>query len=688
MTVLHRSAKSRGAGPPAARPSLREMMERSVWLPLLLFVLLVPWAWVKVIGCCAIILSLRAVTSLSRSATAALLGLLFAIAYLFSPYWMIPCDASRHALGPIIGNAPAAWLAAALLFATGVFWAWSSAAAVSWRGEQADRRSYREVVAPLLLAVFVIVVNFAPLYYSVPIHGDERWHMGRLRSFHAGLAPLFEVRNLPITLTVIAIVGAFLALVRRPAIHLRVLLVCAAGVAAAVSMGFLGSPNMQSWVIRYPFFSSWFQVIGAVWSASLYDEGACRVVPLTALFAIGYFVLRALRAGNVPKWSALAAALAVVTIPNLYYHATILYLEMPAVALLMVCLYYIEPLLADDPDDVRTCPGWYAFLAMGFVKETLVAVIAAVILLRIIVRVSIIARRSGPRLRSFAGEFLVCLCMSIPLGVYLFMRMFFANLRSYTPRIASLFDWSLYATAAHYLWLHFGILLFLAAAGLAVLLLKRRFLYALSLMTIFAVDFLFHLMDDPECIGLARFSLTLFAPLMAMSIAFLVWLAGRHRSALAAVAAVWLAANFVMSPVAIGGEKKPYWISSNTSLSEFYFSKRQAVTWLRDNRPDWPIVTAGTPVDADVKWYFRQLGYYPPSASIEAKPGVSPSENLRSAIAAASASGAPLVLYFRMTPGTELSDEERKVGGYDAAEVFTNRYLAIILYQASSSRRP
>jgi hypothetical protein len=194
------------------------------------------------------------------------------------------------------------------------------------------------------------------------------------------------------------------------------------------------------------------------------------------------------------------------------------------------------------------------------------------------------------------------------------------------------------------------------------------------------------MIDEKRFAGAARFDLMLLAPLTIATIEVLVRLVGRHRLALAGVAVVWIAGNMVMSPVAIGGEKEPYWISPDTITAEFYFPKREAVTWLKENRPGYPVVLAGTLFDPGLGWYFNKLDYRPPTAFVESKNGAKPMENLRNAISSASAKRAPLVLYFRMTPGPDLSEEEKVVGNYHVAQVFRNRYLSIVLYEVATPR--
>jgi|GEM_PF-6171226 len=687
MPVTHSrsNSASRHVPVPPGR-DLHGIVRRCLWLALALFVILIPWAWLKVLGLCAIIILSRSVTYLGRPAAAALLGTLFAMAYLFSPYWLIPVDARHHALGPVLGSTAAAITSATLLLIIGAVWAWFSSQAVPDLFGKASSLPLRRLVVPALLALAILVINLAPLYYGVPVQGDEDWHMWRLRNLHMGLAPIFSDANMAITLLCALAAAAFLMFFKRPAIHLRVLIVGAALLAVALWRGFLNGEGMTYLMIRYPFVSTWLHQLGPVWNTSLFDEGAYRIVPLVSVFAIGFFVLSALRAEGASRVPAFLAALAVATIPNLYYHATALYLELPAVALVTFALYHVERLLRDDAAQVRTCPGWYAILAAAFIKETLLPIIATLILLRIVVRAYIMGRERSLRPIPILRELGIALCIATPVGIYLFIRTFFGDVRAYSPQFANLTNLSLYLTAVRAVWSQFGILLILSVMGFALALRQKRWLFAFSLLALFLADFVFHLMDNARFVGMARFDLLLFAPLMVLGLEMLKWLASSREVLLTAAAVIWLAVNIPMSPVAITGERKPYWMSPDTMSCDFYFPKQQAVTWLKENRPGRPFLVGGAYVDTKLRWYLIKLDHRVQYGVVDADLGASPMENLRKAVSAASANGIRDVLYFRMTPGTELTAEERNVLGYAPVQIFANHYLAIVLYEPSTTR--
>lgn len=477
------------------------------------------------------------------------------------------------------------------------------------------------------------------------------------------------------------------AFLRWPALHVRLYVVVGLLLAAAVLFGYPGHQNLTYHMVRYPYLSCWLHLAGAVWNSSIVDEGANRMVPLVSTFAIGYFILCAVRSRGAGQLAALLAAVAMITVPNIYYHATSLYLEMPAVALMTVALAYVERLVRDEPAAVRTCPGWYALLAAGFVKETLTAILMVLIIIRLVVRLRVICSQSGNRYRAAASELVTAACMALPLGLYLLIRMYFGDVRGYSPNLLNLTNAGLYAILAKALWSQFGLLLVLACGGLLIALRQKRFLLAGSLVSVFVADLTFHFLDLPTVVGLARFDLMLFAPLAVMSMVLLQWLANRWKPVLAFTAAAWIALNFIMSPIAIGGEKKPYWTTQNMMTCDFYFPKEEAVAWLKQNRPGVQVVVGGAYSQTNILWYFAKLQYETETSVLPAKPDDTPEINLQETIRSAEFHNIPLVLYFRMTPGIGVTEAERTVRSYHVAQVFSNRYMAILLYEAPNRPR-
>jgi hypothetical protein len=406
-----------------------------------------------------------------------------------------------------------------------------------------------------------------------------------------------------------------------------------------------------------------------------------RITPLLSTIFIGLFIAWTLRKEGISRLNAILIALAFGLTPNIYYHSTILYLELAAVAALTAALYYIEPLLKNDFKQIKTCPGWYALLIAGFIKETLMIIIGGIIGIRIIVRMYILLKNKRLNRQTVFEEFAAAFCIAAPLGIYLFFRMFFSSVRSFAPNYSNLTNISLYIIAGKALWEQFAGLLILAAGGAIVCLLKKRFLMAVSLILLFVIHFVFYFLDRPEYVGLARFNLPLFSPMAVFAIVFTVWLANKNRKMVVCAGVFCIAVNLMLSPVAPGGEKKPTFAFPAMNSGEYYFPHEKAIEWLKANRPNWPVLVSGHYSKARINWYFAKAQYPCRFFVSMLKPGTPYMEGLKNTLDAAGKANIPLVLFHKANSETSLTKEELSVAGYKAVKVFKNKYSALVLYQ-------
>ncbi len=664
-----------------------ERVELFAWAPCLLLLLLAPWPVVKVLAGFALLLSLSCIVGLSRSNGIVVLGALFALAYLFSPYWLVPATATKNAIGGAIGHSAVRIATACVLFGVGTAWAWLAAGEIPRVTDRNRKDYYLGLVPPAILGLFVLLFNYAPLYNNIPVQGDEIYHVSRLATLRNILQPLFEGANLGWTVAVTALVAGFFVWPPRLAAPIKLLIVCAIGLFVCLVTDFPRGSNLESFLVRYPFVSCWFHQLGPVLMQSQLDEATFRLAPMMATFAIAWFTLWALRKEGGGTALGVFAGLAFALTPNIHYHSTILYLEMPAVALLTIALYSIESILKDSFESVRRCPGWYALIAVGFLKETVVILVLGVIGLRLLFRSWILLNERRLSTKVILDEAAAVFCMAVPLVLYLFFRMYFSDIRGYEPHFENLGNASLYAVAGRALFAQFGGVLLLVVGGVVICLLLRRFLGVVALLLLFAADFFFHFMDRPEYVGLARFNLFLFAPLAVLALWFMTWLAEKNRTAAVGVGILCLVLNLALSPVAISGEKKPMWASPlSRTAAEFYFPYVEAVDWLKVHRPHWPVLVGGAYYTKGlIYWYFQKASYHPKVLSTTLKAKTPYADGLEATITDARKNGYPLVLFHKMEGGPALTDEEKSVLGYTVVKVFRNRYLAMVLYQTESA---
>jgi hypothetical protein len=659
-----------------------------IFAVLISLTLLVPWPIVKIAAFFAVVISLTFFNSISRKLGIVLLGFLFALAYLFSPYWLYITTIKSNTTLQTIGVKPVMFITMILLILTGLIWSYLAAGNITVQVNQAGQRSFIRRVLPLAaLALLVLACNYGPLCNNVSVLGDESYHITRIRFLHTFLYWFFAAAKnlfLPAIVTLALII--LFALWKRCraetiiGIVLAGILAIYLGTVAYYSPDFAGRLDM----LRYPFLSCWFGNLGPIWRVNPYDERLFRVIPLLSAFGIGVFSWWAARKQNVTPIAAFILAFALTLTPAVYYYSTSLYLELPAVVLLLFVMYYIEPILTEDFESVRGSPGWYALMAVGFIKETLIALIAGIIVLRLLVRGFIIGKNKALTARTFLNETAAAFCIAVPSAIYILLRLAFGQpgTRAYGFSFDNIANASLFIVAAKSIWNQFGLILPIALGGLVLCIYKRRFILTFSMIALFLIHFFFHFMEKADLVGLARFNLFLFPILAVPAIIGLGWLTEKNRLAVLAAVVALLLVNILMSPVALTGEKDPLWSSpGNKVTTEYYFPLEKSVVWLKEHYPRTPVYISGAYGDSNILWYFDKIGYHPPFIQATISPDTPPVEALTAAAEQASKLGAPILIWHKMQPGPELAEKEKFVLNYKAIKELSNRNLAIVIYE-------
>lgn len=488
-----------------------------IFAVLLLVTLLVPWPMVKIAAFFAVVISLTFFNSISRSLGIVSLGFLFALAYLFSPYWLYITTVKSNTIIQTIGAKPAMIITMILLMLLGLVWSYLAAGNVPVQVNQAGQKSFIRRILPLAaLALLVLACNYGPLCNNISVLGDESYHITRIRFLHTFLYWFFAAaKNVLLPAIVFLTLLILFTLWRRfraetiIGIILAGLLAIYIGTVAYYSPDFVGRLDM----LRYPFISCWFGNLGPIWRVNPYDERLFRLLPLLSAFGIGVFGWWAARKQNVPPVASFIFAFALTLTPTIYYYSTTLYLELPSVALLFIALCFIEPIVEGDFKSVRGSPGWYALMAAGFIKENMASFIAGIIVLRLFVRAITIGKTKNINIRAILNEAAAVFCIATPIGVFIILMYAFesSNPRPYLFAYNNIANIALWLAALKSLWSQFAVLLPMAIAGLVISIIRRRFVFAFSIMFLFVFDFLFHFLERANCIGYARYNLFLFS---------------------------------------------------------------------------------------------------------------------------------------------------------------------------------
>lgn len=538
------------------------------------------------------------------------LAALMALSFLAAPYWTtVPSVA-----GQIVGLA--------VLIAGSIGWAWAAAGNVVWRTPSALQ--WRDAAWIVLV---LAAINLRALAADVPWMGDEDYHI--MQVVH-----LCETRVPVWVLTVAAVVWiAALGRLDRPADRRLLLGV----VLALATVGGSANPHLGGSLLRYPYVTRWLQgllVQGLLPVDRLfYQEALFRMVPFLSSCALAVVVAAQLR--EIPRALRIGFAAAVATIPTLLYYTSTLALEMPALVVMTAVGFAAVPLLRAPASEVRAHPAWIALLAVGFIKETVVPFLAAVVACRLLLALPRLRQR-----RAWGEEALIAGSILAPLATYIVYRRMGSVFREYGGALRNAVDLSLWQTLGGSYWVQFGPLVILALLGLVVACRRRGMGPAVLLaLAVAAAGALFFIVDEAQYVGFSRYNLVVVPAVACAATWGFAWVAGRARLAALLVVALLAGANVRLSPLYVDGSKIPGWGGSAADVAEQYYPYREAMHWLETTHRDARIFFAGLGYPYYHEFYFRQLQWHPPGR-ISVEKG-----SRADAARAAAAAGCDLVVY-------------------------------------------
>jgi len=337
---------------------------------------------------------------------------------------------------------------------------------------------------------------------------------------------------------------------------------------------------------RYPLFVTWLASIVPPFPMLFFSwpsEAAFRVIPVCSSILLAWHL-----SGRLPpKFPMAGKALYILvlgSIPTVFYYSSILYLEMPAVLLMVIVCLNSDALIRSSPRELVQKPHWYALILIGFVKENTIIFLIALVLCRLAFQLQNLWPTKN-RWRASLEEARVAFCILLPIATYLCYRIFLAEVsRPYWPDFSSLSDLDTYKTLVWAFWDQFGSIALLSPLGLALL--ARKKVGALSfLLAAFVIYTGFHILDMKPWLAYSRYML-LFAPMViCASHQVILWVSKKSSKSALLLLFVMASTNLVMSPVNLDGSKKPGWGQYRYDTSEHYYPYREAIHYILKQHP-------------------------------------------------------------------------------------------------------
>jgi len=540
---------------------------------------------------------LRAAFDLSPKATFSFLASFYLLAFVITPYWLTPVSKKVQLIS--------------LLFSVclGMIWSYLSASRLDF--QLRFKLSWVEVG----LLAGIVALNLFPLTSSIPWRGDEELHIRT-----AQIAPL----KILVGYLACAIPFFFLAFKKPTKVAGIGFLLACVGLAILL----YGSPlqhDRAQFILRYPFINYWFisfiPGLANFFLGNSNYEFLYRITPIVSIIWIAWYFSQSLEDPNV--FINALFGFSVATIPLLFYYSSVLYLELPAVFLMLVVCNRINFLLTSDYQTIKSDPAWYALILLGFIKETVIVFLLIFLGLRIIA-VFLLKIRTGSQAtyleRKFSGwsnwlrdEMQIAFSVLFPITFYLVWRALFMDRRDFSIYLPNLLNLDLYMVTTQ-AWLEqFGVYFFLFCGGVLLLFLRKKYVAALFYSLVLLAFSLFYLSDKLAInyAGYSRFNLFLAPPILAGAIVSIKSLIGKNPKLGVLLAGILIVANLSMSPVNLDGTKKPMWGDYQENTSEHYYPYRETISWLRATYPNEAILFSGLYFPYFFRFYFEKYNWTP-----------------------------------------------------------------------------
>ena len=573
--------------------------------------------------------------------TAVCLGV-YLIAYVLTPYWNLYNSTSSQLFTLLF------------ILMTGISWSWLSASSF--------KISLDKKHLLLFLAIFLIafIMNYQALISDIPWRGDESFHIEKVFSISTQVLSM-KKWFLSVTLLFLSFLVLAWKKPRWAEFTGAILILVIVFMYKEIDILQWGD---TSFLIRYPFVNYWFSaVIPTLTSLFInpFHEFLYRLIPFFCAVALAwYFQTRFSLQNGLTR---VLLGISVLSLPLVFYYATIFYLELPAVFLMSVVCFQIKDLVYQDSVQVRQRSGWYALIFIGFIKETTVPFLVCFLFVRWIIQYlrcnnivllatdqddDTLGKKCRSWIRLFTAELSIAFSVLFPALLYFSLRTVFGTNRSFGMHLQSMFEPSAYTAIMQSFTDQFGIFLLFFLAGCFILFRKKEYATAGFLLSVVLGYQVFYIVDNWRLVGYSRFNLLVLPTILAGAAVFINWVMSQKKSIGVALIGLAILVNFVISPINLDGSKKPYWGNYNVDTSEHYYPYREAIAWLGETYPGVHSLSGGLYYPYPFDFYSDQFHWKPQDILFRSKSqvsGDSDSAELAIVLAEAKIRNDPIVLF-------------------------------------------
>ncbi|MFC1754717.1 hypothetical protein ACFL96_15190 [Thermoproteota archaeon] len=491
------------------------------------------------------------------------------------------------------------------------------------------RYHYKQIDFLAILFAFMLL-NFNCITAGMPHGGDEDFHIANiweigsyvLLVFKNISVSIFDYKVLLLICLTFVLCLCLIVLTKKAYAYALLFGSFFLGFGIIGNSAILNIPSLGYSITRYPFLTKWITLfLMPNYGQFIHQEANYRILPFLSAIFLSFLVY--LKSNRLQRVTRIAFSLLIVTIPTILYYSTMLYLELPAILLMVIALFDIEYLLTGSFTDIKKRVSWYSLILLGFIKETTLPFLLLFLLFRVIIRKDSLLKL---KLESIFEELKILFALLLPYIIFFWIRYKFEVYRSYNIAWENLFSFGTYLAFGKILTTHMLPIVILFALGLIILFKERKFLYLCFLGSLTIIYFIFLGLDKPpftiapSLIYFGRHNL-FFVP------AFIVGAVTFLNSEFIGKSVRWvtifmfLIFNLAMSPVSLQGHK--YWHNNIQSryIGEHFFRYAEAMSWLKENHNKSRILFTGMTVKWwDPGFYLAKVGWKKDKNEIVIKP--------------------------------------------------------------------